>query len=150
MGWYILFVIDCLLMIILVPKSEWRRLYPAGLVSVLVLIPIELVFTNLGGFSYMQSIINLHKVPIVYLLCAFPGGVLVAYYYPVKKWLRTPYVLFISATLLLIEIIILQVGYMKHGNWNIFKSFALDIYGFIVVLWLSEQLGAIGRRRKIL
>lgn len=150
MGWYILLGFSCLLMLVFVPKSEWKRLFPAGLISVLVLVPIEVVFTSLGGFSYAQSIINLHKVPMIYLLSSFPTGVFVAYYYPAKNRLRLLYVLFISLILLLIEMIMIRAGYMKHINWGILRSFFLNLYGFIVMLWLCELIGAVGKKTKLL
>lgn len=146
MGWYILLGFSCLLMLVFVPKSEWKRLSPAGLISVLVLVPIEVVFTSLGGFSYVPSIINLHKVPMIYLLSSFPAGVFVAYYYPAENRLRLLYVLFISLILLLIEMIMIRTGYMKHINWGILRSFFLNLYGFIVMLWLCELIGAVGKK----
>jgi len=43
---------------------------------------------------------------------------------------------------MLLEIIMIQVGYFHYINCNLLKSISLDIGGFIAVLWLDENLDA--------
>lgn len=81
-------------------------------------------------------------VPALYLISSFAGGMLLVHFYPGKHNLQFPYILFASALFLILEIIMVSLGYMVYQEWMLSRSYILDIFGFTVVLRMSEWIGA--------
>lgn len=146
MAWIILCAAAWLAALLLIPKDSFRRLWPAGIISMLVLYFIDTTLIRLGAFSYNGSPF-FSDIPVFYWTSSFPGGLLLAYFYPAVKRLRLPYVAGAAAVFLVLELIMKRLGYINYLNWNTLYSFFLDVGGFIIVLWLSRVLDSTGKNK---
>lgn len=87
LGWIIFFLTALLLADVLTKFKNFRRLWPMGLATILFLYVIDSTLITLGAYSYRYAIFTLNGIPIFYLLSGFPGGILLAYFYPSIKQL---------------------------------------------------------------
>ncbi len=148
MGWLVFGIIAWLTALILVPLRQWKRLWPAGIIAMSVLYAIDSTLVGLGAFQFTNSNVWVSGLPAPYWLGYFPGGVLFAYYCPQIRWWELIYILFMAAILLVMELIMLGLGYFHHLNWNPVKSYILNVGGFTVTLWLIQWLGLIHDYKK--
>lgn len=143
MGWLIFDVIAWLTALKLVPSGQWKRLWPIGIIGMLANYAIDSTLVGLGAFDFNFKMGNISGLPAPYWLSYFPGGILFGYYCPEEKRLRFLYVLVAALVLLAAELIMIWFGYFYHINWNIIKSYLLNVFGFTALLWLSQWIGAI-------
>lgn len=134
--------------IILVPIKEWKRLWVAGIIGLITILPIDSTLTSLGAFEYVFSGFRVFGLPWLYWLSYFFGGLLFAYYRPFEKWNRLFYVLGFAFLLWLIEVITVLTGIFQHLQWNLLRSFVLDIFGFVFILWVFEWMGIPSKAEK--
>lgn len=147
MVWFLLFAIFFIAALLLIPFKEWKRIYPVGIISIIVALSIDIALTSLNAYSYGKTILNIYGIPIFYSLSAFFYGILLLYYKPKNRLLVTPYILVLAIVLTILEEFTIKLGYIKYNNWSAFKSIILDVYGFIVVLWIYEQLEIINDKK---
>ncbi|OGO82223.1 MAG: hypothetical protein A2Y21_03280 [Clostridiales bacterium GWC2_40_7] len=145
MVWIMYFLLAVLATFIFTRFKNIKRLWVMGLVTMLFLYVIDNTLINLGAYSFKNPISVLGGIPLFYLLAGFPGGILLAYFYPPVKRLQLPYVLLSSAIFIFLEIIINWLGYIRYLNWNLLKSYILNIGGFMAILWLGQWLNATGK-----
>lgn len=145
MVWIIYFFIAMIAMSILTKFRNFKRLWVMGLTTILFLYAIDSTFIDLGAYSYKDSNSILGGIPIFYLFAGFPGGILLAYFYPTIKRFQLPYIILATAVFLIMEIIMNRLGYIKYDNWNLLKSCFLDIGSFMAILWLGQWLNATGK-----
>ncbi|MCT4621300.1 MAG: hypothetical protein N4A62_18155 [Marinisporobacter sp.] len=138
MGWIIMCTIAFLLVLIFIPFNKYKSLYPMGLLSLVILYTIDSTFIELNAFSYSFANSKLSGLPIFYWLSGFASGMLLVYYYPSHKKWKFPYVLLASFLLLFLELIMVKLKYFHYHQWNLTKSYFLNIFGFTVVLWFSQ------------
>jgi len=124
--------------IIFIPWKQWKHLYHAGIITMILIFLIDTTLISLGAFSYSDSIFILHGLPVFYWVSAFPGGALLARFYPKRVLWRFPYVLLTALLFVVMEVIMYLLGYFYYHNWNVINSFFLDIIGFTVTLWLTQ------------
>lgn len=141
LGWVVFFVVAWLTAILVVPWANWIRFWPVGLVGMIVNYGIDTTLIVLGAFRYSQGKPNLKGIPVFYLLSVFPGGLLLASFFPEVRWMQFPYILLASLVLLSMELFMKWTGYFHHMKWNPVNSFFLNITAFTLVLWLAQWLG---------
>lgn len=141
LGWIILCIVAFILVLILVPSSEYRTLFPFGLASIIILYVIDSTLVKLGAFSYSFGNIHLSGLPPLYLLSGCGGGILLVYFFPSKSIWQFLYILLSSAILLILELIMYWFKYFHYHNWNPFNSYFLNILGFSIVLCFSKFSG---------
>lgn len=127
--------------LLLVPLKHWPKLFPAGIASLLIILCIDDTLTSLRAFRFVHDGLYIFRLPLTYWLSYFFGGILFAYFRPEGKWKRVVYILGFALFLLFLEYIMMMVGYFEHINWNLLKSYALNIFGFVITLWVIEWFG---------
>jgi len=145
LAWVMLFLVAWLFVLVLVPVREWKRLWPAGIIGLVVVYVIDSTFVGLGAFSFTKIYPGLSGLPIFYILSIVAGSILSAHFYPDKDWKQMLFVMLMALGLLLIEVAMIRLNYFHHLSWSLARSYALNIGGFIVVLWLAQRAGAVGK-----
>lgn len=145
MGWIIYFISVTLLAVILTKFKNVRNLWPMGLLTILFLYIIDSGLVSLGAYSFSYGNPFLGDLPIFYLLAGFPGGFLIAYFFPAKKQFQFPYILLTAALFIWLELIMKWFEYIHYINWNIFRSSILNVGSFMSILWLGQWLNATGK-----
>lgn len=146
MGWIIFFGVSGLAFLVLVPFRQWKRLWSAGIVAMILLYPIDSAFIGLGAFSYKYGNSILSGLPMFYWLSSFFGGILLVYYYPEKKKWQLPYLILTAGIFLFMELIMYWVGYFHYNKWSPVRSYFLDFIGFSSILWIVQHIGAMDRK----
>jgi len=141
MGWIVFFGVAWLTVILLVPWGNWARLWPVGVIGMIVNYGIDVTLIRLGAFRYIHQNPQLQGMPVFYLLSVFAGGLIVANFFPETRWMQFPYILLASLVLLIMELFMKWIGYFHHIEWNPIKSFFLNLIAFTLVLWLAQWLG---------
>lgn len=129
-----------------IPSAQIPRLWPVGVISMIVLYAIDSTLIGLGAFSYSFGNPGLAGIPLIYWLSSFPGGLLLVYLYPEKPKQQLPYIMLASAVFLAAEMVMSRLGYFLYLNWNSFYSYLLNVGGFIIVIWLSQLTGCAGKK----
>jgi hypothetical protein len=104
---------------------------------------IDSALISIKCYSYKNAIIDICGVPLFFILSSFPGGYLLAHYYPNKKKYRLPYVLLTAGILLVAELIMYFYGYFQYINWTYYNSFFLNAISFMAIFWLGHSLNII-------
>lgn len=146
MGWIIFFGVSCLLFVVFVPFKNWKRLWSAGTLTMILLYLIDSTLIRLDAFSYSYGNSILSGLPTFYWLGSFFGGIILAYFYPENHKWQFPYLIFMAGIFLLMELIMYWGGYFHYNKWSPVNSYFLDFIGFTSVLWMAQHLGAIGKR----
>lgn len=136
MGWIVFCIIAWSVTFLIVPLKLWPRLWPAGIAGMLVVFPIERVFTDLNSYEFIHNGFIISGMPLPYWLSFFPGAVIYAYFRPFRGLKALAYIMLAALLLLIAEFVMLKAGYFRHDNWNFARSYLLNIYGFIVLQWL--------------
>jgi hypothetical protein len=97
---------------------------------------IDTTLISAGAFSYRVPAQITGGLPLLYWLSGFPGGVLLTHFYPDKEKLQFPYILLASAIFLGLELIMHFFGYIHYHKWSPVNSYFLDVFGFIIVIWI--------------
>lgn len=147
MGWLVFGMAAWITGLVLVPIKYWKKLWPLGIAAMALIFPIDATLIDLGAFKFSQSNIELSGIPVYYWLSYIPGGVLFGYYCPGEKRHKLLYLLISALIFLIMELIMLWLGYFHHLDWNPVKSYLLNIGGFTVMLWLAEWLGLAGKEK---
>lgn len=145
MAWVFFCITAYLTAFVLVPLKEWKRLWPAGIMGLIVLYLIDGTFIRLGAFSYSPGYAAVCGIPVFYMLSGFAGGIVLAYHYPDRKRPRLFYVFIAAAVFLFMELVMHWLGYFHYIEWEPLDSYLLDVMGFSALLWLFQCFGAIGR-----
>ena len=145
LAWIIFFLIAMASAFLLTKFKNLKSLWPMGVATILFLYIIDSTFISLGAYGYHGTMFLLNNIPIFYLLSGFPGGILLAYFYPSTKKFQLPYILLAALLFLLLEIIMNWFGYIHYINWNILRSYILDVGAFMSLLWLGQWLNATGK-----
>lgn len=140
MVWIIFFMISCLAALVFVPLSSWKKLWPSGILTILLIYMIDNTFIHLGAFSYTAQYSAPPGIPIFYILSGIFGGIILAHFNPAEKKWRLLYVLLTSAVFLAMELIMHWMGYFHYNNWNPVNSYFLDIIGINTMLTISSRL----------
>ncbi|HYF82142.1 MAG TPA: hypothetical protein VEB00_03820 [Clostridia bacterium] len=143
MGWIIFFISSILMILLIKPYKKWSQLWYAGLITMAVLYAIDSTLIAVGAFSYQYPNPLIGELPTLYWLSSFFGGVVLAYYYPQRKLLQFPYILLSSFLFLLLELIMHFFRYIKYHNWSPINSLFLDLFGFIIVIWIWNWINEI-------
>lgn len=136
MGWVIFFISSVVISILCIPLKKWKCYLFAGIISLIVLYAIDSTLIKLGAFSYRYPNPLIGNLPTLYWLSGFLGGIILVHYYPAKKQLQFPYVLIVASLFLCLELFMAYLGYFNYLNWSPLNSFFLDIFGFLIVIWL--------------
>lgn len=133
-----------LTMLVLVPAKQWKRLWIAGIIGMLIVLPIDSTLISFGAFQFNFSGLKVLGLPVPYWISYIPGGILFAYFRPVDHWWRLFYILLGAFIFMVIEFIMIRFGFFQHlNNWNLFKAFVLNIGGFTILLWFAEWLNTV-------
>jgi hypothetical protein len=136
MGWIWLFISSLILFLVIIPFRAWKHYSLAGVITMIVLYFIDSTFIKLGAFSYFYSSYLIGKLPILYLVSGFFGGIILVYYYPKSRLIQLPYILFLAFLFLCLELIMNYFDYIIYNNWTPIYSFFLNFSGFSLVIWL--------------
>ena len=136
MGWVILFICSVLVCLTVTSFKKWNQYWYAGLITMVMIYAIDSTLITLGAFSYRYPNQLIGQLPTLYWLSSFFGGIILVNFYPQKKLLQFPYVLLSSLIFLLLELVMYFFGYIFYDNWSPVKSYFLDIFGLIIVIWL--------------
>ena len=126
--------------LLFVPFHKWLSLFPAGLITLIVLYLIDSTLILLNAFSYRYANPILSDLPVLYWLSGFPEGMLLVYYFPKKKHLHFPYIVLAAVVFLGMELIMLLLKYISYHNWSPVFSLFLNMGGFIDVIFLSQWI----------
>jgi hypothetical protein len=146
MAWIIFLLIAFLTAAFAVPFKHWKILWPAGIIGMLVLYCIDRTLIGLGAYSFTGGSPFLSGVPTFYWISGFCGGILIVYFYPVQKRRRIPYLLLGAFLFLMTEFIMNRLGFFHYLKWDMIHSYLLNLIGLGITLWLSECLGAVGKK----
>lgn len=137
-GWMIYMIVAGLTALLLVPLKYWLKLLPAGVAALLIVLAIDNTLTSLMAFQFVHEGLYFFKLPLTYWISYFFGGILFAYFRPEGKWKRILYIFGAALFLLTLEYIMMMLGYFQHLNWNLLNSYVLNIFGFVISLWIIE------------
>lgn len=140
MAWIIFCLLIWTAAIIIIPKRQWQRLWPAGIVAIIVMYLLDTTLVGLQAYSFKGSPINLQGVPLFYFASAMPLGIILVNFGPQKRWVKVVYLLLIDALFLTAELIMNITGNFSYLNWSPDKSLLLNLLGFIVIIWISELI----------
>jgi len=143
--WAVLCFTAWFLMLILVPLRELKRLWPAAIIGMAAVYAVDSTLIGLGAFSYARAGPALSGVPLFYLLSVAAATVPLAYHYPDGARRQAVFVAAAALVFLLVEAAMVALRYFHHLSWSLWRSYLLDVGGFIVVLWLARLAGAAGR-----
>ncbi|SHI85845.1 hypothetical protein [Desulfofundulus thermosubterraneus] len=143
MAWLVWFLFSFFLTVLLVGKKGWLQLWPVGLAALAVVYVLDSTLIRLGAFAYSFGLPALGGLPLLYFLSTLINAAAVARFYPVRRWLRLPYIIVLSAVYLLVEWVMILTGNFRHINWSLWRSLGLNVVGFTLFLWLGEWLGVI-------
>lgn len=143
MAWIIFFIVSLLITSFLVPVKILKKIWPAGILGLIVILFIDNALSSLNAFKFHHLWISVLGLPLFYWLSYFTGGIFLAYYRPTNKRWSLVYVLVFSIVYLTPELFFVYLGYFSYINWNPFKSFFLNMGGFIIFFWLTEWLSSI-------
>ncbi|HBV95998.1 MAG: hypothetical protein JL50_05120 [Peptococcaceae bacterium BICA1-7] len=132
--------------LLLVPLKNWKKLWPLGIAGMIIVFTIDSTLVSLGAFKFSSSTPEISGIPVPYWLSYIPGGIIFGYYCPNERWLKLVYIAISAFALLVMELIMLWLGYFNYINWNPAKSFMLNAGGFTIMLWLAEWLGLAGKK----
>jgi len=134
-----------LVLLMVVPAGELKRLWPAALISLAAVYWIDSTLGGLGAFRYSGPGPAISGIPVFYLLSIAPGGIMLAYHYPDGALRRAMFVAGAAFVFLLVEEIMVALQYFHYLSWSPGRSYVLDVGGLIVVLWTARLVGAAGR-----
>jgi len=146
MGWLAFAGAAWLTGVLLVPIKYWKKLWPLGIAGMIVIFPIDSTLVDLGAFYFSSGIVKISGIPTPYWFSYIPGGILFGYYCPGERWQQFLYILTTAFILLVLELIMLWLGYFHYLNWNPVKSYFLNVGGFTIILWLAEWWKLAGRK----
>jgi hypothetical protein len=149
MVWLILFIISLSVSAVLIPFRQWKHLYYAGIITMLLIFLIDTILLPLGAYSYSGDYFILCGVPVLYWLSSFPGGALLMHFYPQRAIWRFPYILLTAFLFVLLEYLMYLLGYFHYNHWNVINSFFLDVMGFTCTLWLTQWVRDIKKIRDV-
>jgi hypothetical protein len=135
MGWIIFFILSMLIFLVTSLK-KWKRFWFAGVITMIIIYAIDATLIALGAFSYRYPNALLGGLPTFYWLSSFFGGNVLVYYYPQRIRYQFAYILFSCFLFLLLELVMYYFGYFSYHHWSPIKSFFLDVFGFVVVIWI--------------
>ena len=138
MAWVIFFAVAWLVSIAFIPIGRWRQLYQAGVIGMILVYLIDSTLISLGAFSYSGANTAIRGIPLFFWLSCFPGGVLLAHFYPRKILWRFPYVLLATLIFLAMEYVMHLLGYFHYHNWSVIHSFFLNIIGFTTTISIAQ------------
>ena len=127
--------------LLFIPLRLWRRLWPAGIMGMVIILLIDGILVSLNAFQFIYNGPKSYGLPVPYVVSYFAGGVLFAWYRPDGRWLRLAYVLAAALLLWVLEFIMLRLGLFDHISWNLAKAYILNICGFIIFFWMVEWAG---------
>lgn len=133
---------------IVVPAKEWKRLWPAGIITCVLLYMIDSTFIRLGAFSYCPGFSITPGIPVLYLVSSIGGGIVLAYLLPERKLWQLAFIFISAAVFLFMELVMHWLGYFQYNEWRPLNSYFLNVVGFSAVLLLSQCVGAIGKTKK--
>lgn len=145
MEWLVFGGVAWLTGLLLVPIKYWKKLWPLGMAGMMVIFPIDTTLIDLGAIDFSSGAEKIFSLPISYWLSYIPGGILFGYYCPIGRWQKFIYILIVAFVFLIIELIMVWLGYFYHLNWNPVKSYLLNVGGFTIMLSLAEWLGLVGK-----
>lgn len=128
MFFIIQFVIVWIVWFIFADKKRWRELFPIGFLAAAIASMADSLATHYGLWSYQGHLFYFTRILDnlgIYIVAPY----LFVQYFPKKKtfWRITGYWFAWSVGTIMIEIIHLETGHMKHGNgWNVPISFLAD------------------------
>jgi len=115
-----------------------------------VLYTIDSTLVDLGAFAFSPGGGLISGIPIPYWAGSFAGGILFGYFIPGQPQWKPVYILAAAFLFLAAELIMVRLGTFHHINWNPFKSFLLNVFGFTITLWWAEWLGVIEKNQEAL
>lgn len=123
--------------------------WPAGLVAALVVYVMDSTGTLLGAYAFLNTPL-VNGVPILYLISALALGMLTLRFYPRENWQQLAYIGVLAGLFLIPEYLMLQSGNFVHlRGWHLGKSYLLNVFGFIIITWLSTRLGVHSHDRSL-
>ena len=140
MGWVIYFAITFSVMLVAVPFKRIREYWLAGVVGIVVIFVLDSTLIKLNAYSFSKAYIYIKGIPLLYMLTAFPGGVIFLWIYEQANKYKFLTMLFISYLFLIIEFIMIKTKYFHHIRWDGGNSFFLNITGFVLTLWLYKRI----------
>ena len=138
MGWIIFMISVWVSALLIVPLRSWRKSWPVGIFGLACIYVLDNTLAGLGAFKFWHGGIYLSGLPLFYWVSYFPGGILFDYLRPHKHGSRLVYMLIIAAAYLIIELVMVYVGYFQYVNWNIYRAYLLNLVGFTVSMWFAE------------
>lgn len=114
MGWWIFFTAASAAAIIFVPIHKWKRLFIAGIIGMLIVLPIDSILAALGAFRFDFTGPTVARLPLPYWISYFPGGILVAHFRPAMRMQRLMYIISAAALYAFIELITIKAGLFHH------------------------------------
>ncbi len=138
--WLVLALVSWGLTILLVRNPGINKLWPAGVIAVAVTLLIDTTLVKLGAFQYNHAVYAYQGVPLFYIIANFANGILLVRFVPFDKTLKPIATVALAAAFLLLEWIMMQLGYFVHLNWSLWHSLGLNILGFMAVLWAADWL----------
>jgi hypothetical protein len=137
-GWILFSLIVWLLTFLIVPLRYWRRSWHMGLFGMVIILVIDSKLAKLGAFRSFHNGLLIYGLPLPYWIAYFPGGIFFDYLRPKNHLWRFLYIPIISAAYLIVELIMMNLGYFQYLNWKAINSFILNLIGFTVSMWFAE------------
>jgi hypothetical protein len=138
MTWLVFFVISWGMALLLVRPHRVIKLWPAGLVAVIVTLLIDSTLIKMGAFLFHNQFIGIGGVPLFYALANFANGMTLVHLVPSQGTLQPVITLSLVLLFLMAEFTAISFGYFTHLNWNLWYSLVLNTFGFATVLWVTR------------
>lgn len=140
MGWIIFSIFGWSTALLLVPLKYWKRSWPVGIFAMVIIFIMDDTLAKLDAFKFLDGRVYLSSLPLFYWLAYFPGGIIFDHFRPQKHVRRLLYIFVWATGYLVVELFFIHIGYFRHLNWNLYKSFLLNVCGFTLSMWFSEWM----------
>ncbi|WP_273485078.1 CBO0543 family protein [Desulforamulus ruminis] len=141
MTYWVIFVLASWLAVFLLLRFQGIKEYwPAALISTLVVYVVDIKGVELGAYRFEQAFL-INGVPVIYLVTVAALGLIYMRFYPRGHWEQLVYIIFIAGLFLFVEYLMMKVGNFQHNNnWNLLDSYVLDLFGLMIISWLSTRV----------
>lgn len=138
MTWLIFLVLSWGLALLLIRPHQLNSLWPGGVVAIIVTLLLDSTLIKLGAFRFNHPFVDIGGVPLFYLLANFANGMTLVRLVPTQGILQPIITVLLALLFLLAELVALNFGYFTYLNWSLWHSLALNIFGFVTVLWVTR------------
>ncbi len=138
MEWVILFLISWILMLLLVDWRAVKKNVWCGLLAMAMQLFVDTQFISHRLYEIKNQVLELWGSSVFFAAGpVFVIGVLLAQFYPKKRWAQIVHVIFLTLLYSLQELLLLKTGKLAYLNWHHFDSIGVNTAAMGLLGWFS-------------